>query len=352
MTKAAIIALIFLLGGCGINQIKDLSIPNPNKVDSLRDYLNQKMGEPVERGASWSLYNVYSDYNDGVCRRGSPRNNSTHITEKFFTEFLGRYASENSMYVIHADKNLPVGKNLVNKPYLYDKSEDVASFSHASALVPGEPLPPKAVGKLDREKYVIISETKPKPQKYGNVFYLSTSPDLADIKEAVVVALHTHRWLTTNQLCNYSEYHWTIFHANHVDRQYLSDITRAENDLRDQELDRRHAIAKKQEENLKRDQMERRQWLAAQEKFKRAASKQKQVGDMVGSAENVLAYVEAVANDKVKLSVIGKVQPFQQNYFLFHPNSVGRKISTRKTNHDTIWASSKEWASVSLKLDM
>ncbi|WP_250654697.1 hypothetical protein [Alkalimarinus coralli] len=227
MKSAALIALVFLLSGCGINQIKDLSIPNPNSVDSLEAYLSQKMGEPIERGKSWNLYNVYTDYNDGVCRIGSPRNNSTHITESFFAELLSRYAYEKNMYVLQSDKNLPVGKYVVNKPFLYEMNNDPASFSHASALVLGQPLP-SAVSRLDREKYVTISETKPKPQKYGNVFYLSSSANIKDAQEAVIIALHTLNWVTTNKHCNYTEYHWSIFHASHIDVNYLSDLKRAE----------------------------------------------------------------------------------------------------------------------------
>lgn len=351
MKNIALIVTIFLLSGCGINQIKDLSIPDPQGVDSLGAYLTQKMGEPKEQGRSWGLYNVYTDYNDGECRNGQPRTNSTHITEYFFAELLSRYALDKNMYLIHSDENIPSAINVVYKPYLLDKSSDAASFSHASALVLGEPLSNVAKA-LDREKYILISETKPKPQKYGDVFYLSSSPDTSDIQEAVVIALHSLRWLTTNKQCKYSEYHWTIFHVNHIDRQYISDISRAEREKLDQERQHRQAIINQKLELKKNQEMERVQLMAAQESFEKAAAQHKQVGDMVGSSDNVLAYVEAVSGDKIKLSIIGKVQPLQKEYYLFHQSGADRHISTRKTRHDTIWALSKDWALVSLKLDL
>ena len=349
-----VVTLSILFSGCAVQRVDNLSIPDPSGSRTLSEYILKKFPEVGANGDGWDLYKVYTDYNDGQCNGKSPKRPKIKLKPSFFIDFLAKYSKDKKLYLVHAGQQQLGKKRLIHRPYLIAPDTDIASTQHATRIVSGGVNSRKVRRALDMEINSLVTEYQRKTvETFAETFFISTTPDLHGVLDAVVLSQHKTNWLTTDKRCRYNEYRYHIFHVKNVNTNYLANLMDRESHAIAKIKRHEEALSEQKRRDKQRIEEEQKKWKVAEESFHLLAnSGAKRVGDMVCSAQNVIGYIEAINGSRIKLNLRGKVRSGKWDYFLFYEADKERRFYVDDASADFIWAESSEWASCNVKISL
>lgn len=347
MRNFTFVMLVLSISGCATHRIENLDIPDPSAAKTLEQHLANKFVEPVDRGNGWNLYKVYTDFNNGKCSsRKSPKRPKVDVQTSYLVNLLKVYAEEKNMYLIHTSQSSSgISSSMIYNRYLVSRSKDnIASYDYASRLLSQPKLTRAVKSALDKEAY--DSKTKYNDnakERFGEIFFLSSSPDLMNVTDAVIVSQHTRNWLTTDRQCRYDEFHYSLFQVHKIAGNYISELSHIEEKL----LAKEGRDIKTAVQIFEKDI---HMWNVAKSRYDTRIKMQKSVGEMVGSSDNVMAYVEAVSGEKVKLSIIGKISN-KRDYYLFIEKNSDSTLYPKDTKIKNMWDQQSRWARIDYELN-
>jgi hypothetical protein len=84
--------------------------------------------------------------------------------------------------------------------------------------------------------------------------------------------------------------------------------------------------------------------------FANSSQNEKNIGDKVCSKKNEFGFIDNIANNKIKVQILGVVKN-QTPYFFFDTSRFKMRFTYQKPNMDIIWAESRSWGTCGFNPD-